>query len=42
MFLFPSVLKIYQDGGRNWNGTPQTSTSSTVVATTTTQPGATS
>lgn len=32
--FFPSVLKIYQDGGRNWNGTPP-STVTTVAATTT-------
>jgi hypothetical protein len=36
--FFPSVLKIYQDGGRDWTAANQTTTSSTVVATTTTQP----
>lgn len=33
--FFPSVLKIYQDGGRNWNTAPA-QTVTTVAATTTT------
>lgn len=34
--FFPSVLKIYQDGGRNWSATPLMQTTSMSAVTTTT------